>query len=453
MITSKNPFTEEVLKTFEELTDEQIESKLAAADEAYKNWKQTSLPERKALVKNLSNLLEKNKKELGKLITLEMGRPINDSISEIEKCVKICDYYLENIDQILSPKQVKTEAAESFIVFEPIGTILAIMPWNFPFTQVLRFAVPAVLAGNVGLLKHASNVPQCAKAIEDLFIEAKFPTGVFQNLFVTVDKVENIIRDERVKGVTLTGSEKAGSSVASIAGSEIKKTVMELGGSDPFIVLEDADLEKTAKAAVSARLKNTGQACNAAKRFIVVKEVADKFVSLISEAYERLTIGDPMDEKTEIGPMASERGVEDIEAQVQKSLELGARAIVGGKRIERQGYFYEPTILVNVKKGMPAYDEELFGPVASVIVVDNADEAIKVANDSRYGLGATIWTEDIELAKKLALKIESGSVFINSPFSSDPRLPFGGVKKSGYGREFSSYGPLEFVNVKTILVK
>lgn len=453
MLISRNPFTEEILGTFEELTDVELENKIQLSFEVYSKWKNTTLHERKSLIKNLSNLLIQKKRDLGQLITLEMGRPILDSISEIEKCAKICEYYLQNIDQILKPEIVKTSASESYVIYEPIGPILAVMPWNFPFSQVLRFAIPAVLSGNVGLLKHASNVPQCAIAIEELFEEAGLPSGVFQNLLISSGRVEKIIRDDRIKGVTLTGSEKAGSSVASIAGSEIKKTVMELGGSDPFIVLPDADLDLTVKSAVESRLKNTGQACNAAKRFVVLKDIANTFVQKLIETFESLTIGDPMDENTQIGPLATESGLQEIENQVEKSVSLGARVLAGGKRALTKGYFYEPTVLLNVKKGMPAYEEELFGPVASVIVVDSIDEAINVANDSRFGLGSSIWTRNTGLAKEMAMKIEAGSVFINQPFSSHPELPFGGVKKSGYGREFGFYGPREFLNVKSVWVR
>jgi succinate-semialdehyde dehydrogenase/glutarate-semialdehyde dehydrogenase len=452
-LISKNPATEEVFGTFPELTDEQLAAKLALAEATFKVWSQTPLEERLKPMKRLSTLFRERAPELGKLATLEMGKPITQAIAEVEKCSLACDYYVEQAATILATQTVASDASESFIRFDPIGVVLAVMPWNFPFWQVMRFAAPALAAGNVGVLKHASNVPQCAVAFEKLFLEAGFPEGCFQNLAIGSSKVEQVIRHPAVQGVALTGSEQAGSKVAALAGSLIKKTVLELGGSDPFIVLADADLALAAETAAKARLQNNGQSCIAAKRFIVVEAVYDQFLSLFKEKVEASVVGDPLDPKTTVGPLASEAGLQDIDAQVSDSVAKGARLVTGGQRLTQPGYFYAPTILADVQPGMRAYEEELFGPVASVIRAKDADDAIRLANDNRFGLGSSLWTKDLEQAKQLAPRIRAGSVFVNGIVKSDPRLPFGGTGVSGYGRELSSWGLYEFMNVKTVWIK
>lgn len=452
-IQSQNPATGEVVKTIDELSDAEIARKLEIAQSTFETWRKTSFPERAEKLKKAAEILRTDAREYGELATIEMGKPIKQAIAEVEKCALVCDYYAKNAEKILEHEIVATDASESYVQFDPLGIVLAVMPWNFPYWQVFRFIAPACMAGNVGLLKHASNVPQCASAIEEIFLRAGFPEGVFQNLLIGSSKVEGLIRDPRVKAVTLTGSEYAGRKVAATAADEIKKSVLELGGSDPFIVLADADIEAAASGAVMARLQNNGQSCIAAKRFIVVEEVYEKFCELYKAKFEALKIGNPMEEDTDVGPMVNESSREEIERQVTESIAKGARILTGGARIDGSGYFYKPTILVDVKPGMPAYSEEFFGPVASVIKVKDADSAIHVANDTIFGLGASIWTRDTEKAKQLATKIESGCVFINSMVKSDPRLPFGGAKRSGFGRELSHYGMKEFVNIKTVWVK
>lgn len=452
-IETLNPATEEVVKTFEELSNEQIEQKLAKAQSTFESWRTTSFDERAKLMNNLAKILKDEAREIGEIMTLEMGKPITQAIAESEKCAWVCEYYAENAEKFLANEKVETDAGESYVKFDPIGIVLAVMPWNFPFWQVIRFAAPTVMAGNVGILKHASNVPQNAVKIEEIFLQAGFPEGVFQNLHISSKKVEGIIRDPRIKAVTLTGSEYAGTQVAKVAGEEVKKTVLELGGSDPFIVLEDADIPNTCEIATTARNINNGQSCIAAKRFIVVEEVADKFTKLFVEKFEAMKIGDPMEEDTAIGPVATKQGLEDLEKQIKESVEKGAKILTGGKRVGDKGYFLQPTILGDVKPDMPAYSEEFFGPVASVIVVKDEAEAIQVANSTTFGLGASIWTEDIERAKKMIPQIDSGAVFVNGMVKSDPRLPFGGEKRSGYGRELSHYGIKEFVNIKSVWIK
>jgi succinate-semialdehyde dehydrogenase/glutarate-semialdehyde dehydrogenase len=447
-----NPATEELLLEVPELLDEQLAEKLGLAERMFAVWRETSFEERAKLFKNLGELFRKKGKALGKLASLEMGKPFAQAIAEVEKCATVCDYYAENAKEFLAPEYIQSDASESYARFDPIGVVLAIMPWNFPFWQVMRFAAPALMAGNVGVLKHASNVPQCAQALEDIFREAGFPEGVFLNLAIGSSKVEQVIRHPAVWGVALTGSEYAGSKVAALAGSLIKKTVLELGGSDPFIVLADADIAVAAKIAAKARLQNNGQSCIAAKRFIVVEEVYDEFLSAFTKEVESYVVGDPLDEKTTLGPLVNAAGREDIERQVQESVEKGARIVSGGKRIGEKGFFYAATILADVAPGMPAYHEELFGPVASVIRVRDAEEAVRVANDTPFGLGGSVWTKNTEVAKSLAVKIRSGSVFVNGLVKSDARLPFGGTGISGYGRELSSYGLREFVHVKTVWV-
>jgi len=452
-LISINPVTGEVIKAYEELTPEEANKKIAGAEAAYLKWREVSFSERAAKMQKLAYIFREKKSILGKIISLEMGKPISAATAEVEKCAWVAEYYADNAEKILRNELIATDMKESFVRFDSLGIILAIMPWNFPFWQVVRFAAPALMAGNVGLLKHASNVCGCSVALEEAFLEAGFPVGVFQSLLIGSAKVEQVINDERVKAITLTGSESAGSKVASFSGKLIKKTVMELGGSDPFIVLSDANIAEACKAGALGRLQNAGQSCIAAKRFIVMSDCYEEFLKNFVKAFQEMTIGDPLDEKTKVGPLYAEKAVAEIEAQVQKSIALGAKLLIGGKRWGSKGFFYEPTILADVKKGMPVYNEEVFGPVAAVIKAANIGEAICIANDTPYGLGASLWTQDTVLAKELAGKIEAGCVFVNSMVVSDPRLPFGGIKKSGYGRELSHYGIKEFVNIKTIVLK
>ena len=449
-IQTINPATEEIVKTFEQISGEEIENQIEKSYEAFLSWRLTSFTFRQKLMNNAADILRSEKERFAKTMTLEMGKPVKQAIAEAEKCALVCNYYADNAEKILSEEIISTDASKSYIQFDPIGVVLAVMPWNFPFWQVFRFAAPALMAGNVGLLKHASNVPMCALLIEEIFTKAGFPENVFKTLLIDSKPVNDIISHPKVAAVTLTGSELAGRKVAEAAGNCLKKSVLELGGSDPFIILEDADLSAAAKTAVTARIINNGQSCIAAKRFIVVKKVADKFEKLFVQHMSNLKIGDPLDTENDLGPLARENLLLDLDAQVKKSVELGAKVLIGGKRLERKGYYYPGTILTNIKKGMPAYDEEIFGPVASLIIAEDENDAIRIANDSQFGLGASLWTKDLGKAKVLAHKIESGSVFINGMVKSDPRLPFGGIKASGYGRELSHYGIKEFVNIKTV---
>jgi len=452
-IRTINPFTGKVEKEFEEYTQDQVIEIIDNSHSSFKKWRDEYFPARGKLFKNVAKLLRDEKKEYGKILTLEMGKPINQAVFEVEKCAWVCDYYAENAEQILSNEYISTDASQSYVCFEPLGVILAIMPWNFPFWQVFRFAAPALMAGNVCILKHASNVPQCALAIEDVFIKSGFPENVFKTLLIGSDKIQNVIANPYVKAVTLTGSEITGSLVARECGLKLKKTVMELGGSDPFIVFEDANIDETVKIAVKARLVNNGQSCIAAKRFIVVEKIYDEFINNFTGLMNNVIIGDPMNLNTELGPIAREDLLIEIDNQVINSVAKGAEILCGGKRIQREGYYYAPTILSNLSKGMPAYDDEIFGPVASIIKAKDENDAIKLANDTKFGLGASLWTSDISKAKIMAGKIESGSVFINEMVKSDPRLPFGGIKNSGYGRELANYGIKEFVNIKSVWVK
>ena len=450
---SINPTTEEIIAEYPELNEEQIEQKLALAQRTFVAWKQTSFSERKEKMLKLAQILKDKKREIGEIATKEMGKPITAAIAEVEKCALACEYYAENAETILQEEVIKSDASESYVRFDPIGIVLAVMPWNFPYWQAFRFIVPAAMAGNVGVLKHASNVQGCGQMMEKVFLDAGFPEGIFQNLSIGSAKVEALIRDPRIKAVTLTGSEYAGKKVAEAAGSEVKKTVLELGGSDPFIVLEDADMELVASMAPNGRLQNCGQSCIAAKRFIVHKNIAEEFIANFKNACENYVVGDPMDEKTQMGPLVNEQSLKEIDRQVQESIAKGAQLVTGGKRIGEKGFFYAPTILGNVKPGMPAHDEEIFGPVASVIIVESEEEAIRVANDTPFGLGSSIWTRDVAKAKQLAPQIDAGNVFINGIVKSVPSLPFGGTKVSGYGRELSYYGIKEFVNIKTVWIK
>lgn len=452
-LLSKNPATEEIFGEFPELTDDELAAKLTLAESTFKTWSQVPLEERLVPMKRLSALFRERAPELGKLASLEMGKPITQAIAEVEKCSLACDYYVEQAASILTPQHIQSDASESFVRFDPIGVLLAVMPWNFPYWQVIRFAAPALAAGNVGVLKHASNVPQCAAAFEKLFVEAGFPVGVFQNLPIGSSKVEQVIRHPAVQGVALTGSEPAGSKVAALAGSLIKKTVLELGGSDPFIVLADADIPYAAEVATKARLQNNGQSCIAAKRFILVEAIYDQFIDVFKQKVEISVVGDPLDPTTTVGPLASEAGLKELDQQVADSVAKGAELITGGSRLGTKGYFYAPTILADVQPGMPAYEQELFGPVAIVIRAKDTEDAIRIANDNRFGLGSSLWTKDTELAKQLTPRIRAGCVFVNGMVKSDPRLPFGGTGVSGFGRELSSWGLYEFMNIKTVWIR
>jgi len=400
-----------------------------------------------------AELLETRKHDLGKIMTLEMGKPIKAAIAEAEKCAWVCRYYAENAAHHLADQIVETNAKNSYVRFQPLGPVLAVMPWNFPFWQVFRFAAPALMAGNVGLLKHASNVPQCALAIEDIFTSAGFPKGTFQTLLIGSDAVEGILNDPRVVAATLTGSEPAGRSVAATSGKQIKKTVLELGGSDPFVVMPSANLDEAVTTAVKARTINNGQSCIAAKRFIVADEIYNEFEKRFVGEMRALKIGDPMDESVEIGPLATPQIVDDLDEQVKKAVASGARVLTGGKKIEGRGNFFEPTVLVDIDLKAPVSCEEIFGPVAMLFRVANIDEAIQVANATPFGLGSAAWTSDAAEQTKFIEELEAGSVFINGMVASDPRLPFGGVKHSGYGRELAEFGIREFVNIKTVWIK
>lgn len=451
-ITTINPTTGETLQSFDELTTQQVQEKLQLAAATFQTYRHTSFAERAERMLRAADILENEKHEFGRLMTIEMGKPLKAAISEAEKCALVCRYYTENAQQQLADLVVETNANHSYVRFQSLGPVLAVMPWNFPFWQVFRFAAPALMAGNVGLLKHASNVPQCALAIEEIFRRAGFPEGAFQTLLIGSDKVESILKDPRVVAATLTGSEPAGSSVASIAGKHIKKTVLELGGSDPFIVMPSADLKATITTAVKARTINNGQSCIAAKRFIVAAEIYDAFEHGFVDEMRALRVGDPLEEKTDIGPLATPQIVDDLEEQVKKAVAEGAKVLTGGKRINRPGNFFEPTVLVNVDPAAPVSCEEIFGPVAMLFRVSNIDEAIRLANATPFGLGSAAWTNDRGEQQRFINELEAGSVFINSMVASDPRLPFGGVKHSGYGRELAEFGIREFVNIKTVWI-
>ena len=457
-IASINPATGETIKTFEPLTETQIEEKLQSAAEVFREYRKTDFPSRQSMMLRAAEILENEKHELAQLMTLEMGKPIKAAISETEKCAWVCRYYAETAAQHLADEVIATNATNSYIRFQPLGVVLAVMPWNFPFWQVFRFAAPALIAGNVGILKHASNVPQCALAIENIIRRAGFPEGAFQTLLIGSDLVGRVLEDPRVAAVTLTGSEPAGCSVAAIAGKAIKKSVLELGGSDPFIVMPSADLEVAISTAVKARTINNGQSCIAAKRFIIHKAVYEEFERRFVEVMRALQVGDPMDESIDIGPLATAQILKDLEEQVQISVAAGAKILIGGQRLAMdghltQGNFYQPTVLVDIPEDSPAYRDEMFGPVASLFRVEDIDEAIDLANATIFGLGAAAWTTDATERERFIDEIEAGCVFINGMVASDPRLPFGGVKHSGYGRELSVFGIREFVNVKTVWIK
>jgi len=450
---SINPSTGKAMKSFRAIAYDEMKEKLRDAAQAFRLYRRSPFSERAAKMLRAAEILESEKEQFARLMTAEMGKPFKSAVAESLKCAWACRFYAENAERFLADEEVKTDATQSYIRYEPLGPVLAVMPWNFPFWQVFRFAAPALMAGNVGLLKHASNVPQCALAIEEIFRRAGFPEGVFQTLLIGTETVEAVIDDERIAAVTLTGSVGAGSAVASRAGRRIKKTVLELGGSDPFVVMPSADLEEAAKVATKARTLNNGQSCIAAKRFIVAQSVAVEFQGLFVGEMQGLKVGDPMQEDTDVGPLATEELLKGLEKQVQSSVAAGARILTGGKRIDRAGYFYAPTVLSEIKPGSPAYADELFGPVASLFVVPNAEEAIRIANDTPFGLGCSLWTRDRAEQGRFIDEIEAGMVFVNGMVASDPRLPFGGIKQSGYGRELGVFGIREFVNVKSVWVK
>lgn len=452
-IASINPATGETIKTFESLSETEIDEKLQRAVETFRVYRRSPLAEREANMRRAAEILETEKRDLARLMTTEMGKPILSAVGEAEKCALVCRYYAENARAHLADVLVDTNATKSYVKFQPLGAVLAVMPWNFPFWQVFRFAAPALMAGNVGLLKHASNVPQCALAIEDIFRRAGFPEGSFQTLLVGSDAVQRILEDPRVVAATLTGSEPAGRSVAGIAGKQIKKTVLELGGSDPFIVMPSANFEEAVTTAVKARTINNGQSCIAAKRFIVAAQIYDEFERRVVEVMKALRVGDPLDEGVDIGPLATEQILADVDDQVKTSVAAGARILTGGKRLDRPGNFYEPTVLAGIPTDSPAYREEIFGPVAMLFRVKDIDEAIELANATTFGLGSAAWTNDAGEQERFIDELEAGSVFINGMVASDPRLPFGGIKNSGYGRELSEFGIREFVNIKTVWVK
>jgi succinate-semialdehyde dehydrogenase/glutarate-semialdehyde dehydrogenase len=452
-IASINPVTGEVLKTFEPLTDQELEFKLALADRTFATYKHTSFADRAQWLKRAADLLEARKTEYAIIITLEMGKTLKSAIAEVEKCANLCRFYAEQAPIYLADSPAQTDASRTLIRYQPLGIILAVMPWNFPFWQVFRFAVPALMAGNVGLLKHASNVPQCALAIAEVFHLAGVPEGAFQTLLIGADRVANLVADPRVKAATLTGSEPAGQSLAAIAGHHLKKVVLELGGSDPFIVLKSADLELAVSTAVTARVMNCGQTCIAAKRFIIEEAIADQFIEKFVEKFRALKVGDPMQSDTDVGPLATPQILAELDLQVKASVDAGAKVLVGGYRIKQEGNFYAPTILADIPLGAPPYQEEFFGPVASVFRVKNIDEAIALANSTSFGLGASVWTNDQQEIEQAIEFIESGSVFVNGMVKSDPRIPFGGIKRSGYGRELGVEGIREFVNIKTIWIR
>jgi succinate-semialdehyde dehydrogenase/glutarate-semialdehyde dehydrogenase len=461
-IAAINPATGETLKTFEPLTDEAIAHKLDLAQQAFEDYRHTSFEQRAGWLQKASDVLLDAKEEFGKIMTLEMGKPIGAAIAEVEKSALVCRYYAEHGAAFLADVPVETDASRSFVRYQPLGIILAVMPWNFPFWQVFRFAAPALMAGNVGLLKHASNVPESALAIEAIFTAAGLPTGAFQTLLIPASKVSAVVADDRVKAAALTGSEAAGASLASAAGQVLKKTVLELGGSDPFIVMASADLDAAVETAVTARMINNGQSCIAAKRFIVQEAIAPMFIEKMALKFASLKVGDPLHPDTNIGPLATPAILEELDQQVKACLAQGAKAVVGGDRslsptvhdpVLKAGNFYPPTLLTDLPPGCPAYQEEFFGPVASVFAVPDAEAAIQLANSTSFGLGASAWTGDPAEGDRFLNELEAGAVFINGMVKSDPRLPFGGIKRSGYGRELGIQGIHEFVNIKTVWVK
>jgi succinate-semialdehyde dehydrogenase/glutarate-semialdehyde dehydrogenase len=453
-LVSINPANNKILESHKEISTEKINQIINSSYNTYLEWRNESISYRSKMMRDLAELLKQKKEKLGALMTQEMGKPIKQSIAEAEKCAWVCEYYADNAERFLSKKEISTDSKKSFISFQPIGLVLAIMPWNFPFWQVFRFASPTLMAGNVGILKHASNVQGCAKQIEKLFLEAGFPEYAFSNLVIGSNKVSNIINNPLIRAVTLTGSTPAGKSVASIAGSLLKKTVLELGGNDPYIILEDADLNNAVESCIAGRMLNAGQSCIAAKRFIVVKSRLDEFIDKVEQKINNMKMGDPFDSNIDIGPMVNTDARDELHQQVLMSIEKGAKLISGGKIPESDGSFYPPTLLTNVEPGMSAFDDELFGPVAVIISAKDQAHAIELANKTNYGLGAAIFTADLDKGEKIAInELEAGSCFVNDFVKSDPRLPFGGIKESGYGRELSEFGILEFINIKSVVIQ
>jgi len=452
-IEAVNPATGETVRTYDEMTPQQTAAAVAESHEAWTAWRKTSFAERAKPMKKAAAILRERKTEFAKLMAIEMGKPLKQGIAEVEKCAWACEYYADNAESYLSPEMTKTDASKSYIAFDPLGVVLAVMPWNFPFWQVFRFAAPALMAGNAGVLKHASNVPGCALAIEDIFAHAGLPKNVFRTLLIGSKQVKAVIEHPLVRAVTLTGSTPAGKAVAAQAGAVIKKTVLELGGSDPYIVLEDADLDHAVNTCVTSRLINSGQSCVNAKRFIILEPLLARFTDRLVAAMRTKKMGDPLAEGTEIGPQARTDLRDDLHKQVVESVVKGAKLLLGGEVPPGNGSYYPPTVLTDVRKGMPAYDEELFGPVASIIKARDEADAVRIANDSIFGLGAAVFTADIARGERIAREIEAGCTFINTLVASDPRLPFGGIKEAGYGRELGSYGIKEFVNIKTVYIK
>jgi succinate-semialdehyde dehydrogenase / glutarate-semialdehyde dehydrogenase len=450
MLVSNNPYTNKTIRTFEEYSDEKVNELLILSGDAFEKWKKTTFEMRSSLMERAAGLLRSDLNEYAHAITSEMGKPIKESRAEIEKCAWVCEYYAKNAERFLKTESADTDAEMSYVNYEPLGTIMGIMPWNFPFWQVFRFAVPALMAGNTIILKHASNVQICAQHIENLFTRAGFPHSVFTNLVIGSARVENVIKHSNIKAVSLTGSESAGKKVASAAGGMIKKTLLELGGSNAFIVLSDADIPKAVETGIKARFQNAGQSCIAAKRFIIDKKVSEQFIALYIEGVKKLKSGDPASDDTELGPLSSIQQAEIVQQQVRKSIGMGARLIMGG---DRSKAFFEPTLVTDVVPGMPLFDEEVFGPVTPFIIAEDTNNAIELANSTNFGLGVSLFTSDVKKAQNLAREFKDGSVFINAMVKSDPRLPFGGTGHSGYGRELSYHGIREFVNIKTVYLK
>ena len=452
-IASIDPASGKTLKTFEALTSAEIEAKLQLATKTFQTFRKTSFAERSEMMAKAGEIIDRDKQALGRMMTMEMGKTLASAVAEAEKCALSCRYYAENAGKFLADEVVETGAARSYIRYLPVGVVLAVMPWNFPFWQVFRFITTALMAGNVGLLKHASNVPQCALRIEEIMLEAGFPAGAFQTLLISASQVEPILLDKRVAAATLTGSEGAGVQVGLAAAKHIKKVVLELGGSDPFVVMPSANVGDAVNWAVKARCVNNGQSCIAAKRFIVHEKIADEFEKLFVKAMESLKVGDPMDAATEVGPLANAQAVTDLHADIRKSVEAGARLLTGGTPLDRAGNFYAPTVITGIPKSAPAYAEELFGPIACLFRANNIDHAIEIANDTRFGLGASAWTNDAAERERFINELDAGMVFINKMVASDPRMPFGGVKWSGHGRELGVHGIREFTNIKTVWIE
>jgi succinate-semialdehyde dehydrogenase/glutarate-semialdehyde dehydrogenase len=452
-ITVTNPATGETVRTYDEMTPEQASAAVVEAHQTWLAWRDTSFAERAALMKRTAAILRSRKDELARLMATEMGKPLAQGVAEAEKCAWVCDYYADNAQAQLAPQNIPTESPESYVLFQPLGVVLAVMPWNFPLWQVYRFAAPALMAGNVGVLKHASNVPGCALAIEAMFLEAGFPRGAFRTLLIGSKQVAAVIEHPLVRAVTLTGSTPAGRDVASRAGSVLKKTVLELGGSDAYVVLDDADIESAARTCADSRLINSGQSCIAAKRFIVVTSVLDAFTRAFVARMREAKMGDPFEPGVTVGPQARRDLRDDVHKQVLASVERGATLLLGGEIPPGNGAYYPPTVLTNVTPGMPAYDEEVFGPVGAIIRAEDENDAVRIANDSVFGLGSAVFTTDLERGKRVAARLAAGSAFVNGAVASDPRLPFGGIKESGYGRELGSFGIHEFMNTKTVVVK